>query len=468
MFLTHRIWYSLSEYEERGVNMQLRWKIHGDGARVAPGAVVNPDERLRWPRMASLGAQHVIAMFGATTLVPLLTGFPVATTLFFSGIGTIIFLLVTGNRVPSYTGSSFAFIAPVVAAQTDGGMAAALCGIFFAGVALAIVGMIIDRVGYESLNPILPPVVTGTIVALVGLNIAPVAKDQFTQQAGVAIVTLCAVLLIGVFFRGFVSRLSIFLGVVIGYLFAAILGNVDFTAVKEADWIGLPDFTVMTFSLRAILLVVPAVIIVVLVENAAHVKAVGSMTGRSLDDSIGKAFTGGGIGTALAGLFGGSATVTYAENIGVMSFTRIYSTAAYWFAGIFAICLALVPKFGALISTIPVGVLGGVSTVLFGMISVIGLRIYVEGRVDFGNPVNLSTAAIGLLVGAGNYTLNWGDYTFAGVALGSIGAIAVYQILLRAPAVTRPAPLADRAAAPEFTASPRPHAPEPRGSTASA
>lgn len=421
--------------------MRFSWKVHGDGARVEPGAVVKPEERLNWPRMAGLGAQHVVAMFGATTLVPLLTGFPVSTTLFFSGVGTLLFLLVTRNKVPSYTGSSFAFIAPVVASQTNGGMAAALCGIFFAGVALVIVGMIIDRVGYNVLNPILPPVVTGTIVALVGLNIAPIAKDQFTQQAGVAMVTLCSVLLIGAFFRGFVSRLSIFMGVAIGYIFAAILGKVDFTPVKEAKWVGLPDFTVMSFNMRAILLVVPAVLLVVLVENAAHVKAVGSMTGQSLDDSIGKTFIGGGLGTALAGLFGGSATVTYAENIGVMSFTRIFSTAAYWFAGLFAIGLALVPKFGALISTIPIGVLGGVSTVLFGMIAVIGVRIYVEGRVDFGNPVNLSTASIGLLVGAGNYTLNWGDYTFAGVALGSLAAIIVYQILLRAPAVTKPVPL---------------------------
>ncbi len=414
------------------MSMGLGWKLHGDGKAVTPGKVVAPDERLRWPRMFGLGAQHIVAMFSATTLVPLLTGFPVSTTLFFSGVGTIIFILMTRNRVPSYTGSGFAFIAPVIAAKADGGMAAALGAIVAAGFVLFLLGLVLNKVGYGVLEGLLPPVVIGTIVAMVGLNLAPVAKDSFTKEAGVAMVTLCAVLLIGVVFRGFVSRLSVFLGVAIGYVFAAITGHVDFGPVSDAKWIGLPDFTIASFDMKAILLVVPAVIIVLLVETAAHVKAVGAMSDRDLDPEIGRAIMGDGTATMVSGMFGGTGTVTYAENIGVMGLTKIYSTAAYIIAGGIAILLGLVPKFGALISTIPVGVIGGVTTVLFGMIACMGLRMYVAGNVDFRDPVNLVTAAVGLIVGTADYTLVVGDYTFGGIALSAIGTIVTYQILSRA------------------------------------
>src|ERR671926_247835 len=219
------------------------WKLHGDGRSVRPGEVVRPDERLATPNMLGLGAQHVLAMFGSTTVVPVLTGFPVSTTLLFSGIGTLLFCLITGNRVPSYTGSSFAFIAPVLAAKAHGGVPAALGGILCAGVALFLVGLWVDRAGYRVIEFLLPPVVTGAIVALIGLNLAPVAKDEFTQQAGIAIVTLVAILLIGVAVKNFMSRLSVFVGVVVGYVFAAILGKVNWDGVKSADWVGFPDFT---------------------------------------------------------------------------------------------------------------------------------------------------------------------------------------------------------------------------------
>jgi uracil-xanthine permease len=405
------------------------WKLHGDGRRVAPGEVVRPEERLRTPQMLGLGAQHILAMFGATALVPVLTGFPPSTTIFFSGIGTLIFNLVTRNRVPSYTGSSFAFIAPVIAAKAHGGVPAALGGILCAGVALFVVGLIVDRAGYRVIEFLLPPVVTGAIVALIGLNLAPTAKQEFTQQAGIALVTLVSILLIGVVTKGFLSRLSIFLGVVVGYVFAAILGKVDWSAVHKADWVGLPDFTTPHFDGHAIVLIVPAVLLVLLAENAGHVKAVGTMTDRNLDPVIGRSFMADGIATTLAGLFGGSGTTTYAENIGVMGFTRVYSTLAYIIAGFLAIGLGLLPKFGAIISAIPIGVLGGAVTVLFGMIAVLGGRIWVEARVNFRDPVNLVTAAVALIVGAGDYTLHWGDYTFAGIALGTVAAIVIYQVL---------------------------------------
>jgi uracil-xanthine permease len=412
-----------------GSTIDRVWKLHGDGRSVQPGEVVKPNERLDMPLMLGLGGQHILAMFGATALVPVLTGFPVTTTIFWSGVGTILFNLLTRNRVPSYTGSSFAFIAPVLAAKAHGGVPAALGGILCAGVVLFLVGLFVDRAGYRAIEFLLPPVVTGAIVALIGLNLAPVAKDQFTQQAGIAIVTLVAILLIGVAVKNFLSRLSVFLGVVVGYVFAAILGKVNWDGVKSADWVGFPDFTLPHFNGKAIILVVPAVILVLLAENAGHVKAVATMTEQDLDPYIGRSFMGDGVATTLAGLFGGSGTTTYAENIGVMGYTRIYSTLAYLIAGLVAIGLGLLPKFGAIISAIPIGVLGGAVTVLFGMIAVLGARIWIEANVNFRDPVNLVTAAVALIVGTANYTLNWGDYSFAGIALGTIAAIVIYQVL---------------------------------------
>ncbi|MEA2270683.1 MAG: hypothetical protein QOC64_3293 [Solirubrobacteraceae bacterium] len=405
------------------------WKLHGDGRSVGARDVVRPDERLRMPAMLGLGAQHVLAMFGSTAVVPVLTGFPVSTTLLFSGIGTLLFCLITRNRVPSYTGSSFAFIAPVIAAKADGGIPAALGGIVVAGALLFLIGLLIDRTGYRVVEFLLPPVVTGAIVALIGLNLAPVAKDQFSEQAGVALFTLAAILLASVGLRGLAGQLSVFLGVVAGYAFAALLGNVDWTAVSEAPWFGWPELATPVFDLRAILLIVPAVLLVLLAENAGHVKAVGAMTERNLDPLIGRSLMADGAATTLAGTFGGSGTTTYAENIGVMGLTRVYSTLAYVIAGLLAIALALLPKFGAVISAIPIGVLGGAVTVLFGMIAVLGARIWIEARVDFRDPVNLSTAAVALIVGAGNFTLTWGDYEFSGIALGTLAAIGIYQVL---------------------------------------
>jgi uracil-xanthine permease len=412
-----------------GSSLDRVWKLHGDGTSVRGTDVVAPDERLRMPAMLGLGAQHVLAMFGATALVPVLTGFPVATTLLFSGIGTLLFVLVTGNRVPSYTGSSFAFIAPVIAAKAEGGVPAALGGILCAGVALFVVGLIVDRAGFRVVDFLLPPVVTGAIVALIGLNLAPVAKDEFTQQAGVALFTLAAILIATVALRGLAAQLSVFIGVVLGYAFAAILGEVDWTAVDKAGWFGWPDLTTPVFDGRAILLIVPAVLLVLIAENAGHVKAVATMTARDLDPLIGRSLMADGAATALAGGLGGSGTTTYAENIGVIGLTRVYSTLAYVIAGAIAILLALIPKFGAVIGAIPIGVLGGAVTVLFGMIAVLGARIWIEAGVDFRDPVNLTTAAVALIVGAGNYTLKWGDYEFAGIALGTVAAIAVHQVL---------------------------------------
>ncbi|MFI0796370.1 uracil-xanthine permease family protein [Micromonospora rubida] len=411
------------------------WSLHGDGRSVRPGDVVHPDERLSWPRTLGVGVQHVVAMFGATFTVPLITGFPPATTIFFSGIGTLLFLLLTGNRLPSYLGSSFAFIAPVLAAKAGGDIGPALGGIVVAGVALAVVGVVVQLAGAHWIDALMPPVVTGAIVALIGLNLAPVAWGGDGSGTGVraqpliAVITLAVILLTTVAFRGFLARLSILVGVAVGWLLAAVLGDLDPKAVdglREAAWVGLPEFHAPQFSLRAVVLVIP-VILVLIAENAGHVKAVAAMTGRNLDRDMGRAFLGDGLATMIAGSGGGSGTTTYAENIGVMAATRVYSTAAYWVAGVAAVLLGLSPKFGALILTVPAGVLGGATTALYGLIAVLGARIWIESRVDFHNPVNLMTAAVALIVGAANYTLTADDLSFNGIALGTAAALVIYH-----------------------------------------
>lgn len=409
-------------------HMALGWRVHGDGRRVGPGAVVAPDERLSWPRTIGIGMQHVVAMFGATFLVPIITGLPPATTLFFSAVGTALFLLLTGNRLPSYLGSSFAFLAPIAAAQADGGTAVALGGVLLTGVLLALVGLVVHVAGSRWIDVVMPPVVTGTIVALIGLNLAPVARDSFQAAPLTALVTLLAIVLITVLFRGILGRLAILLGVLVGYLVAVLRGEVDFTNVDAAGWVGLPDFTAPSFDLSLLGLFAPVVFVLV-AENVGHVKSVAAMTGRDLDPLLGRALLADGVATTLAGAGGGSGTTTYAENIGVMAATRVYSTAAYWVAAATALLLSLSPKFGALIATIPAGVLGGATTVLYGMIGILGARIWVQNRVNFSDPVNLTTAAVALVIGIANFTWAAGDVSFGGIALGTAAAIGIYHLM---------------------------------------
>ncbi len=225
------------------------------------------------------------------------------------------------------------------------------------------------------------------------------------------------------------ARLSILVGVVVGWVLAALTGNLDQQAVRglrQAAWVGFPEFHTPSFDARAVVLVIP-VILVLIAENAGHVKAVAAMTGRNLDRDMGRALLGDGVATVLAGSGGGSGTTTYAENIGVMAATRVYSTAAYWVAGATAILLGLCPKFGALILTVPAGVLGGATTALYGLIAILGARIWIESRVDFHDPINLFTAAVAVIIGAANYTLTAGDLSFNGIALGTAAALIIYH-----------------------------------------
>jgi NCS2 family nucleobase:cation symporter-2 len=284
----------------------------------------------------------------------------------------------------------------------------------------------------------MPPVVTGAIVMLIGLNLAPAAKNNFQGIVGgkvvdenatmIAIITLVSIGLLTAFSRGMIGRISIFLGIVIGYLTSLFLGYIDTKGIKEAKWVALPEFNTPTFNISVMILFLP-VVLVLIAENVGHVKAVAAMTGKNLDDQMGNALLADGVATAFAGAGGGSGTTTYAENIGVMASSRVYSTLAYWFAGFGAILLSLSPKFGAVLAATPMGALGGAGTALFGMIGVLGARIWIEGKADFANPINLLVVASSLIIGIADYTWTKGDYTFTGIVNGTVVAVLAYHVL---------------------------------------
>ncbi|WP_174377758.1 uracil-xanthine permease family protein [Nocardia abscessus] len=396
--------------------------------QVDTGGVIAPDERLTWPRTIGIGVQHVVAMFGATFLVPVLTGFPPSTTLLFSGVGTLLFLVVTRNRLPSYLGSSFAIIAPVLAATASAGMGAALGGIVVVGALLIVIGVVVHFAGTHWIEALMPPVVTGTIVALIGLNLAPTAKANFEKDAITATVVLVLLILCLVLFRGLLGRLAIVASVVLGYALALARGEVDTAAIGDASWVGLPDFHAPSFHLAVIPMFLPVVLVLV-VENIGHVKSITTMTGIDYDRRMGRALAADGLATALAGSGGGSATTTYAENIGVMAATKVYSTAAYWVAGAAAIVLSLSPKVGAVIAAIPAGVLGGVTTALYGLVGILGVHIWVSNQVNFGEPINQFTAAIPLVIGIADFTWVVGDLDFGGITLGALAALVIYHAM---------------------------------------
>jgi putative pyrimidine permease RutG len=411
-----------------------------------PGRVVAPDERLPWPPTVALGVQHVIAMFGATVLAPILMGFDPNVAILMSGIGTLIFFVVVGGQVPSYLGSSFSFIGVVIAATTYTGgganlnLAIALGGIITCGVLVALIGLVVTLAGTGWIERLMPPVVTGAVVAVIGLNLASVPIKNMAPtgfDAWMQAVTFVSVGLVAVHTRGMTQRLLILVGLIVASIIYAVLTNgmglgkpIDFGRVAEAAWIGRPNFSAPEFSAQAMILIAPVAVILI-AENLGHIKAVSAMTGRNLDAFMGRAFIGDGLATIVSGSVGGTGVTTYAENIGVMAATKIYSTAMFIVAGLIAIVLGFSPKFGALIQTIPVAVLGGISIVVFGLIAVAGAKIWVENKVDFGDNTNLIVAAITLILGTGDYTLHFGKFTMGGIGTATFGAILLHALLRR-------------------------------------
>ncbi|MCR8957848.1 solute carrier family 23 protein [Variovorax sp. CCNWLW225] len=410
------------------------------------GSVVAPDERLPWLQTGAMGVQHVIAMFGATVLAPILMGFNPNIAILMSGIGTLIFFLVTGGKVPSYLGSSFAFIGVVIAATGYAGkgpnanIAVALGGIVACGVIYILIGAIVQAVGTGWIERFMPPVVTGAVVAVIGLNLASVPVKNMAAgnfDAWMQAVTFLCVGLVAVFTRGMLQRLLILVGLILATVVYAALTNgmglgkpVDLSGIANAAWFGLPTFTTPVFTANAMLLIAPVAIILV-AENLGHLKAVTAMTGRNLDPYIGRAFIGDGIATVVSGAAGGTGVTTYAENIGVMAATRIYSTAVFVVAAVIALVLGFSPKFGALIQAIPLPVMGGVSIVVFGLIAIAGAKIWVDNRVDFSQNKNLIVAAITLIIGTADFTLKFGDFALGGIGTATFGAIILYALLGR-------------------------------------
>ena len=344
--------------------MAIGWKLVGDGKPLPLGAVVRPDERLSWPKTIGVGAQHVVAMFGATFVFPLIMGLDPNLAIMMSGVCTILFLLVVANKIPSYLGTSASFVGAVVAIRASGGSSADVTGaIMVAGLTLAAVGILIHFVGGRALRKVLPPVVSGAVVMLIGFNLAPVVAGVYwPQDPGVAFTVMVFTIVAAVAFRGFWSRIAIFLALIFGFVLSYVLDKivgeitaptgagdvtthfrVDLSGVSDAAWFGFPTLHAPEFQLNFILLALPGVIALI-AENTGHVRAVAEMTGDDLDPYMGRALLADGLGTALSSSIGGSPTTTYAENIGVMAATRVYSTAAYYVAAIVAILLGLVPE----------------------------------------------------------------------------------------------------------------------------
>ncbi|WP_406433518.1 uracil-xanthine permease family protein [Streptomyces sp. NBC_00631] len=432
------------------MDLGVRWKLHGDGRTPAPGAVVRPDERLSWPRTIGLGAQHVVAMFGASFVAPVLMGLNPNLAIMMSGVATVIFLLATRGRVPSYLGCSLSFVGVTAVIRAQGGTSATVTGaILVVGAVLFLTGLAVQRFGARVVHAVMPPIVTGAVVMLIGFNLAPVtASTYWPQDQWTALLVMAFTGLAVVCLRGFWSRIAIFLGLVFGYVLSWALDRIfgrihsmspsgkvtdhwrlDLSGVGKAHWIGLPSFHGPSFQWSAVLVALPVVIALV-AENTGHVKAVGEMTGDPLDDKLGTAISADGVASMLSTAVGGPPNTTYSENIGVMAATRVYSTAAYWAAAGFALLFGVCPKFGAIVAAIPGGVLGGITVILYGMIGLLGAQIWLHAEVDLRNPLNLVPAAAGIIIGVGNVSMKFTDtFSLSGIALGTLVVIIGYHAL---------------------------------------
>lgn len=401
---------------------------------------VGINEYLPAGKSVLLGVQHTFAMFGATVLAPLLMGFDPNLAILMSGICTLLFFVITGGRMPSYLGSSFAFIAPVIAVTAYAGTGAnanlnvALGGIMACGMLYALVGLLVMKTGTGWIERLMPPVVTGAIVMIIGLNLAPVTiqgvmGNQF--DAWIATMTTLMISFVAVFTRGMLRRLLLLVGLVLAYIVYFVLTNVmglgapiDFSGVAAASWLGLPSIHTPSFDRNAIVMIAPIAFILI-AENLGHFKAVESMTRARVTPYMGRAFLADGLATTFSAGFGGTGVTTYAENIGVMAVTKVYSTTIFVMAGLVAILLGLSPKFGALIQTIPSPLLGGASMVVFGLIAVAGVKIWLDSHIDFSKNSNLIIAGIPVIMGTGNLSLHIGGFDLGGIGTATLAAIVL-------------------------------------------
>jgi uracil-xanthine permease len=403
---------------------------NGDGRWFADRAVVGPHERLSWPRAVGFGLQHLLAMAAAALLVPAVTGLSVSTTLLFSGIGTLLFLLLTRRRLPAYLGSSFAFVAPLQAAS-DTGLAAQLGGVLLAGLVLTAVAVAVKALGPRVVELLMPPVVTGAVVMLFGLSLARGAAGWVAAQPVVAVLTMLAVAAAAMLLGGDAGRLAALIGLLAGWVAAALLGGLDPARVEElaaASWIGVPQLTSPRIAPAVALATLP-VVIVLMAENIGGLKAIGAVTGRPVDRLAGDTLVAVGLGTTLAGLGGGSGASIRPENVGVLAVSRVYSSAAVVVAALAAIVLSTSPKMTALLLTVPLGVLGGAGIVLFGLLGIAGFKVWVNNRVQLSDPLTLLVGSVTLIAGIGTLTVTIGEVPLGGLTWGSIAIVLLYLLL---------------------------------------
>lgn len=395
-----------------------------------------------------LGLQHLFAMFGATILVPLLTGLDPSVALLTSGAGTLLFILITQGKVPAYLGSSFAFIIPIQHAVTTWGIPAAMGGAVAAGLLYVVVALIIRLIGTGWVNRLLPPVVVGPVIIVIGLGLAPTAVEMagltgdgatLTNPAVLtALFTLAVALLASVKFRGFFASIPILIAIVAGYIFAYFAGLVDFEGVRAAKWFAWPAVTLPKWNLGAIALMLPPAL-VTLSEHLGHIIVLNRVVDRDYmkDPGLHRTLLGDGLATSLAGLFGGPPNTTYGENIGVLAITKVYSVWVIGLAAVFAFLLAFLQKVGAFIQSIPTPVLGGVSMLLFGVIASSGLRTLIENRVDLSKSRNLMISSVILVLGVGGSVLDLGgSVTLSSMALATVVGVILNLLL--------PEPVADK------------------------
>lgn len=405
------------------------------------------------PKMTVLGIQHMFAMFGATVLVPALTGLSVSVTLFFAGLGTLLFHLISKRKVPAFLGSSFAFLAGYWAIAPNGEaelLPYACFGVACAGCLYLVLAALIRAFGISRVMKFFPPIVTGPIIIAIGLNLSKSAIDNCAANWGIALVAIVIVVVANIWGKGMIKIIPIILGVIGSYLVAAVTGNVDFTPVKEAAWIGLPiswDSTVFSLfgSADASLLITAAITILpialaTMIEHIGDMSAISSTVGRNYiaDPGLHRTLLGDGLATILASLFGAPANTTYGENTGVLTLTRVYDPKVIRLAALFAMILSFSPKVAAIISVMPAATMGGVSLVLYGMISGVGVRNLIENHVDFSKSRNIIIAALTLVLSIGiNYstagaiafTVGSMTISLSGLAVGALTGIILNAIL---------------------------------------
>ncbi len=408
------------------------------------GVVLDVDERPEFGQWVGLSLQHMFSMFGSTVLVPILVGLNPGIALFSSGVGTLMYLLITRHKIPAYMGSSFSFIVPMMALMKSTGYPGIAQGTVAVGCVYLLVSLIVTMIGSDWIDRVLPPIVVGPIVMVIGLSLASTAAKDATMNGthydlryfAVAMLTLIITIAFNMFFKGFLGLIPILLGIVCGYVIACLFGIVDLVPVASAHWFSLPDFQIpfVTYKLHfywgAILSMAP-IAFVTMTEHMGHIMVLNELTERNYfkDPGLNHTLAGDGTASIIAGFVGGPPVTSYGENIGVLAITRVHSVYVLAGAALFAVFFSFVGKLSALIESIPGPVIGGISFLLFGVIASSGLRVMIEDQIDFNKKRNLMISSVILVIGIGNAYLKLGQYQFSGLAVAAVLGIILNLIL---------------------------------------